>query len=470
MTTKEERTRPFLWGAATSSHQIEGDNRHNDWWHWEEQGNIETGERSGKATDHWNRFREDLRLASELGLTSYRFSVEWSRCEPEEGRWDESALEWYRELVSECEKRNLLPMATLHHFTIPQWLAEKGGLLWDHAPDRFAGYTRKVVAAIGSRVPLWCTLNEPNSLAIGSYLGGFMPPAKTSPKLCALATRQLLRAHVKAYDVLHAGTTERSGPWRDYPLGVGIAHNMIDFLPRHPLNPAEVLFARVIRRFYNASWPDAVTGRRQNFGIRGIIPKPRTVWEARGRRTVDFLGVNYYMKVYVCVGPQPQEASFVKSRLPFGIMFKRPGDTVSDLGWAIHPEGLARMIRFLRRYDVPLFVTENGIADASDELRPEYLRSHVDVVNKARAEGTDLRGYYHWSLLDNFEWVKGFTPRFGLFSVDYETFARSARPSAKLFADLIRNEGLWHTARHASNPGTADAAVASQHARSSPHP
>lgn len=429
---------PFLWGAATSSHQVEGNNRHNDWWQWEQQGNIEGGVRSGAATDHWNRFREDLRLAADLGLNSYRFSIEWSRLEPEEGQWNHEALEWYRELIAECERLGLVPMATLLHFTMPRWLSERGGFAWEQAPDKFAGYARYVVKALGPRIPLWCTLNEPNSMVVGAYLGGFMPPAKYKPKSASLASRHLLMAHLRAYDRIHRHDDERAGPWKHWPRRVGIAHNMIDFQPMHSGNAIERLMTHVFRRFYNASWPDAVTGRKQHFGVRALVPYPNQVWEARGRATADFLGINYYTRVYVCWGPQRSEANFVRSKyIPVGVIFSRPEDKTTDMGWSIHPEGLGRMIRFLARYRVPLYITENGIADAADDRRPQYLMSHLRETAYAVKRGADVRGYYYWALTDNFEWMKGFEPRFGLFEVDYENFARKARPSCQLYRRVV---------------------------------
>ncbi len=435
----EKSGHPFLWGAATSSHQIEGGNVHNDWWQWEQAGNIEGGVRSGAATDHWNRFREDLRIAQDLGLNSYRFSIEWSRMEPEEGAWNKEATEWYREMIAECERRNLAPMATLLHFTMPRWVSDKGGFTWDLAADRFAGFTRHVLKELGDRIPLWCTLNEPNSMAVGAYLGGFMPPAKYSPARASLACRNLLRGHVLAYDRIKKSKAPRNGPFKDWPVQVGIAHNMIDFQPAHPGNLVERAMTSVFRRFYNRAWPDAVTGRKQHFGVLGLVPYPKPVWEARGRPTVDFLGINYYMRVYVCFGPQKSEAAFVRSRtMPAGVIFSKPDDKVSDLGWAIYPDGLGRMIRFLSRYKLPLYITENGIADANDSKRSGYLTEHLKVVADAIQRGADIRGYYHWSLIDNFEWVKGFEPRFGLCHVDYETFQRNPRGSYAVYRDIIR--------------------------------
>jgi beta-glucosidase len=213
---------------------------------------------------------------------------------------------------------------------------------------------------------------------------------------------------------------------------------MVDFRPSRPTHVMERWISQVFRRFYNRSWPDAVTGRQQHFGILGLAPYPKPVWEARGRRTVDFLGINYYTKVYVCWGPQKDEAAFVRSRiLPVGVMMSKRGDELNDMGWPIHPAGLGRMIRFLRRYRLPIYITENGIADAADSRRPRYLTAHLAEIAKAIEDGADIRGYFHWSLLDNFEWIKGFGPRFGLYAVDYDTMGRTPRESAKLYGKVI---------------------------------
>lgn len=430
----------FLWGAATSSHQIEGHNRHNDWWQWESTGKVEGGVRSGAATDHWNRYREDLRLASELGLNSYRFSVEWSRIEPRQGEWDSSALDWYLELIHECERRGLVPMLTLHHFTSPQWFAEMGGFSSPQAAILFQQFVRKVAATLGPRVPLWCTLNEPMVLAVGSYLGQFMPPAVYSPELFARACHELLKSHVLAYDVLHSEIPERSGPWKERPIEVGIAHNLLHFMPDRRWHLIENILTQVLSRFYNRSWLDAVIGKKQNFGVPRLIPQARPVTEALGRRTVDFIGVNYYTKAYVQWMPNRPSLSHSTS-LPIHIAFAKHRETVSDLGWAIHPKGFREVIQLAGNCGLPLYITENGIADRDDRHRSEYLFSHLREVADSTKRGIEIRGYYHWSLLDNFEWIKGFGPRFGLYEVDYETFERRRRPSAELYHKIISVHG-----------------------------
>ncbi len=427
----------FLWGAATSSHQIEGDNKFNDWWHFEKQGKIDKKQVSGKATDHWNRYKEDLRLAEELKLNTYRFSIEWSRLEPQEGQWDKYALEWYMELVQECERRKLLPMLTLHHFTFPKWISDNGGLTNKDNVHFFERYVKKVVKVLGSHVPLWCTINEPLVLVIGQYLGGIMPPAENNPKVLSLALRNFLKCHVAAYRAIHNHTERRKGAWRSHPLQVGIAHNMVDFMASKQWHPMERLLSKVFWKFYNQSFLDAVTGGPQDFGIMGLTPQVKPVREALGKRTVDFIGINYYMRGELKWRPKADHYERVPG-IPVGISFSSPLEDKSDMGWGIHPEGLSRMLNFVQHYGLPIYITENGIADAEDKYRRNYILEHLLTVSRAIKKGADIRGYYYWSLLDNFEWIKGYDPRFGLVSIDYSTFERKIRPSAKIYRDLIQ--------------------------------
>jgi beta-glucosidase len=427
----------FLWGAATSAHQTEGGNDKSDWWAWEAEGNCEGGARSGRASDHWNRFSEDLKYAHDMGLNSYRFSVEWARVEPQEGKWDEEALGWYDRLLTECEKLGLVPMLTLHHFTSPKWFADKGGFTAKNSPELFARFVEKIAQTLGPRVPLWCTLNEPMVLSIGTYIGKFMPPAMYSPERASESCRNLLDCHVRAYDILHSVITKREGRWKDIPLQVGIAHNLLDFKPDRKWHPIERILTWVFRSFYNHAWLDAVNGRKQHFGVFGLVPKAKPLKEALNRKTVDFIGVNYYTKAYLRWRPKDASEG-ATADLPIGISFARRKEAISDLGWAVHPRGLGRILRSCKKYGVPLYVTENGIADREDRLRGEYLIGHLAEIAKVRAEGVDVRGYFHWSLIDNFEWVKGFGPRFGLVAIDYTDFKRTPRKSSAIFRKIIQ--------------------------------
>ncbi len=430
MISAKNSTPNFLWGAATSSHQVEGYNDKNDWWAWEALGKIERGERSGPATDHWNRFRADLKLAADLGLNSYRFSVEWSRLEPQEGCWDAEAFDWYFELIQECEQLGLVPMLTLYHFTLPLWVAEQGGMSSERFPEWFVRFTRKVVERLGSRVSLWCTINEPMVVTVGSYLGKFMPPAVCEPEKARLACYHLLKSHVLAYDLIHRELPKSQSRWSEIPVQVGIAHNVIDFVPDRSWSLIERWLAEQIHQFYNMSWLDAVTGRGQRFSFPLLMAQAPVVAEAQGRVTADYLGINYYTRARVRFTP-------TLSGLPVDIGFGREGEQVSDVGWPVYPQGFQKLLSIAGKYQLPIYITENGIADHDDDLRPAYLRDHLREIVVARQSGVDVRGYYHWSLLDNFEWVKGFEPRFGLFKVDYTNFERTATRSARLYQEII---------------------------------
>lgn len=395
---------------------------------------------SGAACDHWSRAGEDLALAADLGLNSYRFSVEWAKVEPEEGVWNENALRWYETLLDHCERRGLLPMLTLHHFTLPQWFAAKGGFANPESVPLFARYVGRVIERLGARVPLWCTFNEPMVLALGSYLGGFMPPALNDPASVSRASANLLQAHVAAYAAIHGKIAERSGPWRDHPVQVGIAHNMLDFLPDRWWHPLERALAMVINDFYNRRWLNAITGHKQSFGLPGLIPAAPARSLATSKPSADYIGVNYYTKAYVRWRPRDASAGTVKG-LPLGIAFARRNEEQTDVGWAIHPAGFRKILLQAASFGLPVYVTENGIADKGDQLRGRYLSAHLREIARLVAEGEDIRGYYHWSLLDNFEWKEGFGPRFGLYHVDYSSFAREARSSALLYRKIIRAHG-----------------------------
>ncbi len=427
---------PFRWGAATSAHQIEGYNRRSDWWQWEAEGNIEGGISSGAACDHWSRPGADLLLAEDLGLNSYRFSIEWAKVEPEEGTWDEAALGWYVALLDLCEQRGLMPMATLHHFTLPLWLAKKGGFSNPESVALFLRFTNKIIERMGDRIPLWCPFNEPMVLLLGSYIGCFMPPALYAPHLFARGCENILRAHIQAYEAIHANVKTRSGPWKSEPLQVGIAHNMLDFLPDRWWHPMEQILSHAIRRFYNRSWLDALAGKRQHFGVPFFLSGAIPVQEARGKVWADFLGVNYYTKAYMKWRPKDSSTETL-AQMPVGVSFARRKEEQSDLGWAMHPQGFAKVLREAAAYGLPLYITENGLADREDRIRGAYLLAHLQEVASASRKGIDIRGYYYWSLFDNFEWIKGFGPRFGLFHVDYQTFARTPRPAALLYKRII---------------------------------
>lgn len=264
-----------------------------------------------------------------------------------------------------------------------------------------------------------------------------MPPAEFSVKHFSSACAGLLRSHAHAYQIIHSEIQKREGPWKNWPLQVGIAHNMIDFVPDRWWHGLDYLLARVLHRLYNRSWLDAVTGKKPHFGVPGILPEAEPVGEALEKKTADFIGLNYYTKAYVLF--RPRDSGHENSAdVPIGLSFARRTEPASDLDWAIHPEGLEKMLRIASGYSLPIYITENGIADRDDSRRSDYLHAHINVIHRLKNQGMDIRGYYHWSLLDNFEWIKGFWPRFGLYQVNYETFERTQTASAKTYSQLIQ--------------------------------
>lgn len=368
----------FLFGAATSAHQVEGNNVHNDWWAWEREGVARA--KSGQAADHYNRFREDFALASQLGHTAQRFGIEWSRVEPKRGSWDEREITHYREVLQELRRLRLVSFVTLHHFTNPVWLAQAGGWENPETVERFGRYVEKVVAELGELVDFWITINEPMVYVLKGYWEGVWPPgirARASlaqlggPLRVLRVLRNLARAHRLAYQVIHE---------RLAAAQVGMAQHFVAGLP------------------WLSDWWFNQRFLRTTVG------------------THDFIGVNYYFP-----------------RVPMGWQGSR-----SDMGWPIQAAGLTDVLLSVRQYQKPIYVTENGVADAQDRLRADFIRDHVRAVEAAQAKGADVRGYLHWSLLDNFEWDKGFGPRFGLVEVDYRTMERRVRPSARVFQAIIQ--------------------------------
>jgi beta-glucosidase len=368
-------------------------------------------------------------------MNAYRFSIEWAKCEPQEGKWDEAAFAWYENLLTECEKRNVMPMLTLQHFVLPQWIAARGGWADEGNVQFYARFVREVAKRLGARVRLWCTINEPMVSVVGGYLGGFMPPGKRDPKLLVRASRNMHHGHVLAYDILHKELPEGAGPWKDFPVRVGIAHNMIDFMPDRWWHPLELVFAKAISTFYNSAWLEAIMGKRSSFGFKGIVPRMELV-PGTARKTADFLGVNYYTKAYIKWRPRDSSPGTLPN-FPLAIAFARRNEEKSDLGWAYHPQGFRKVLLQAAKYGMPVYITENGIADRDDRLRAKYVTAHLREVAQLIAEGVDIRGYFHWSLMDNFEWSEGFGPRFGLFKVDYKDFHREIRPSAQMLQRII---------------------------------
>lgn len=418
----------FIWGTATSAHQTEGGNTHSDWWAFEHAGNIRDGTTSGMACDTWNRFDEDFRLMQQLGYPNYRMSVEWAKIEPVDGHWDMAAAAHYRRMFDSLRRHGIRLCLNFYHFTLPDWVARAGGWLNEATVSRFERYCRFVVEQFGDYPDIWMTMNEPMVVVIAGYLGGEFPPMRRRVSSARRVFVNLLRAHAAAYQAIHDLADERRTGRK--PLA-SITANLTYVKPgtRGPLARAQ---AWLVHRANNTSFLDAITT--------GRVPFP---W-GHGQRipglkgSCDYVGVNYYNRTTV-------KADLRNPRNFFMAEGPAPEAEISEMGWEVYPEGLYHVVMDAwRRMRLPVYVMENGTADAGDVCRPSYLVRHLVQLHRAILNGADVRSYYHWSFIDNFEWREGFTKKFGLVSIDRDdgSLARRPRPSACLFSEIIRRNGL----------------------------
>lgn len=380
----------FMWGASTSSYQTEGGNRHADWYEWERQGKVP--EMCGAAADSWNRYKDDVDLAASLSLNTYRISTEWSRVEPEPGRYDDAVIDRYAEWLCYARERGLRTMLVLWHFTNPSWLPE-GAWADDSVIDRFEGYVSHMAKRLAPHVDWWATINEANTYANGGWLSGEWPPGNIKDYRNGFRVYDNLAvAHYRARNAIKEAVGDSAR--------VGLTH-VIPWM--HPAENIGLLAGPCIT-YWN--W----------LGYTRFVDQVV--------QDLDWLGVQYY------------HDSPCK---PLGYDLDDGDPPRTDMGWRIAPEGLYHvLLEAWRRYKVPLIVTENGLADAEDRQRGRFILDHLSWVHRAISEGADVRGYLHWSLIDNFEWAFGYKPRFGLCEVDYTTFERRPRPSAKLFRRIAR--------------------------------
>ncbi len=412
----------FLWGTATAAHQVEGQNTNNTWYAWETDpaGRILNGDRSGLACDWWGgRWKEDFDRAAETGQNTHRLSVEWSRIQPTPDTWDERALDYYLTMLRGMAERNLTPMITLHHFSDPLWLAERGGWENPEAPALFAAFVRRAVETFKDYCTYWVTINEPNVYTLGGWMGAGFPPNKNNLGLAFQVLANLVRGHALAYKVIHQVQPQAR---------VGFALNYRGLRPKHAWSPLDRLTVKVIDAAYNGSFANALVNGRLGFlNHRAFIP------EAAG--TQDFFGLNYY------------SVDEVEFRLSSKELFHRrtfpKGAPLSDTGFLAHvPQGLFDALVWARRFKVPILITENGVEDADDDLRPRYIVEHLHQVWRAVNENIPVKGYFHWSLVDNFEWERGWSQRFGLWGLNPQTQARIRRPSVDLYAAICKENGI----------------------------
>ena len=404
----------FFWGGSTAAHQVEG-GLHNQWTVWElanAKEYAQTAHRhltylanwddiraqaeepnnyiSGRGVEHYKRFKKDFEIASSLNLNAFRFTIEWSRLEPEECKWDQKEIEHYKSYIKELRRNKLEPFLSLWHWSLPVWFFEKGGFEKKENLVYFDRFVKKIAEELIDDIEYVITLNEPNVDASYSYLVGLHPPGQKSLFKFIKVYWHLSKVHKSTYNILKSAKPS---------LQIGISMQLANIQAKRPHNYLDQLTTQWMRYFWN--WWFLI----------------------RIKHHQDYIGVNYYFSDYY---------SGIGKRY-------NPKVPVNDMGWYMEPEGIyPLLLRTWARFKKPIYITENGLADADDQYRRWWIEQTIVAMERAISEGVDLRGYFHWSLLDNFEWQDGWWPKFGLVEVDRENgMKRSLRPSAKWYAKLL---------------------------------
>ena len=391
----------FLWGSGTAAHQVEGNNTASDWWRWERAQGSGVREVSGRAIDHWNRFDEDFALLGSLGHNAHRFSLEWSRIEPEPGNFSTEALDHYAAVLDSIQRNGMTPFASLYHFSLPQWFQECGGWLAKDALDRFEAYAGVVAERLGDQMPFVCTVNEPQIMSIMGFVTGAFPPGLQDPAAAVAVNRTLIAAHRRATVAVRAG---KGSP------RVGVCLQLAPVEALRPGDPADEGKAAFLR---------------------AIIRDDHLADLAAGGDVGDWVGLQYYTRLRI------------DGRADQALADAPEGAEVSSLGWEVHPAGFDQALRDLAAVGLPIYVTENGISTQDDDQRISYMESHLRVLADVMADGVDVRGYLHWTSFDNFEWYHGYEPTFGLVGIDRDNdLARLVRPSARAYARLATSGRL----------------------------
>ncbi len=445
----------FLWGVATSAYQIEGsplaDGAGPSIWHEfaHTPGRTRDGDTGDLACDHYRRYRDDVALMGGLGLNAYRFSVSWSRVLPEgRGRINPRGLDFYQRLVDALLEQGIQPMLTLYHWDLPAALDRRGGWLNPDSAGWFADYARVLFRALDDRVRLWVTLNEPWVVVDGGYLHGVLAPGLRNPFAAPHATHNLLRAHATAVQAYRAVGRHQIGlvvnlepkyPAAETAEDLAATMRADAYWNRQYLDPVFLgAYPPELAEIFGAAWPAFATADLDAL-----------------RQPPDFLGINYYSRQVV--RHDPHDWPLTAGRV------RQTRQTHTGLDWEVYPQGLTDILQWVAgRYGpLPLYITENGAAfydppqadgAVDDPLRRRYLHDHLRAARAALDSGVDLRGYFAWSLLDNFEWAHGYSQRFGLVHVDYATQRRTVKASGKFYSDVARSRGAALFASGAGQP------------------
>ena len=419
----------FMWGTATAAHQVEGNNTNNNWYRFEHQKDsngkprIHNNDKSGLAADHWNRYKEDIDLMNELGVKYYRFSIEWSKIEPKNGIFNEKALEHYRELCTTLIDSGLTPVVTLHHFTHPIWFEDLGGFEKEENIKHYLEFSEFVFNKLSDLVPFWCTINEPAVYVSQGYFNGVFPPGKKDPVLAGQVMKNLLSAHVAVFR--HLKTLPNG-----MNVQIGLVKNITQFDPLRRWHILDWYFSGILNDIFTNNTINLLTTGDFNFYLPGMANISYKNTDAIG--AIDFIGLNYYSRWHV--------KGHLNTATPFTFE-TRPEDIQTDMPYSIYPEGFYRAIQTISKLNKPIIITENGIADNKDDRRELFIERYLYALYKAIMDGYDIRGYFYWTLMDNFEWAEGYAMKFGLYEVDFTTQKRELRKGSLAFSKIVKQPG-----------------------------
>jgi beta-glucosidase len=417
--------KPFLWGVASASYQVEGGETKSNWSWWETQKDesgkprIANGDKSGLATDHWNRYPEDIGLMQNLGVNSYRMSLSWSKICPKKGVYDTSVLNHYSAVIDSLLAKNIIPNITLHHFDEPLWFMQNGGFEKEENISYYTEFVSKVFLNYGNRVHYWTTFNEVEIFATQGYMMGEFPPGKKEAKVAGTVLLNVLKAHVLAYKLI-----------KKLPYGeqseIGIVKDIFLFEPKNRLNLLDWLTSYFINDSFNDSSLDFFETGEYHF----YIPQQAniTYTDKDAPNNVDYMGLNYYSHL----------STVFNTNDPSKMTSAVAGEEMTDMNYSFYPEGIYLAIQRMARIKKPIIITETGIADADDTKRGKFIKRVLYSVSEAIKDGYDVKGFYYWSLTDNFEWALGYSKRFGLYKVDYKTQKRKLRKGSEEYQKIIK--------------------------------
>lgn len=428
---------PELMGTAWAEFQNSGDILKNSQWNaWQnldrpDKPTIHDGQKSGVSCDHWNRYAQDIKLVKDVGLNACRFSLDWSMIEPVQGQFNKAALDHYHAEIDEMLKQGLTPMVTMHHFVHPQWFQDLGAFEMLENIKIFQNFCTKIFQEFNAKVRLWCTINEPACYVFQGYINKAFPPGLFDLQKAGEVLRNMLLAHVLVYQTLKAmpgGNQAQIGcvhqyltfePYNSWNLVEGVPAMMLNYI----FNDLSLKFFNTGEYYFYIPFSAEVT-LNQNIKDLPDIKLDQRPW-------FDFFGLNFYSRVVI------QQKFWNPLRKDAVVPSCKEGEVMTDMPYPLYAQGLYDAIAYVSQFGVPIYITENGIADGKDDRRETFFKDYLGIVSKALDEGYDIRGWFYWSLMDNFEWNDGFGPRFGLYEVDFQTQERRLRPSVSVLKEIL---------------------------------